>query len=278
MTDAFPLVSCLCLTYARPRYLREAIWCFLQQDWPNKELVVVNDHPEPVHLDQPYPGVHVYNLPQRCSSLGAKRNASVRAARGDYLCVWDDDDLSLPWRISESMRHLLPMPDRWIYNPGKGWFSVSNRNYSITENVYHCQVLMRRAAFDHAGGYSDMNTGEDADFERRIPADRRVRYRAGAHELFYVYRWGIDVHHISGLGFDKPGQPTKWEQIAHLTSGKPGGGVITPGFERDYWHDLATEAASKPGVSPEEARLLAERLKSYGQLSPGQPRAGGDQL
>lgn len=276
MTEAFPLVSCLCLTYARPAHLREAVWCFLQQDWPNKELVIINDHPEPLYLERLYPGVHLHNLPHRLSSLGAKRNYSAEIAQGDYLLTWDDDDLVLPWRISLSMHHMLAAPDKWLFRPTRGWVSSNNRDYAIREYGSHNQTAYRRAAFDHAGGYSDMNSGQDADFDSRIPKDRWIRYQAPVHELCYVYRWAIDVHHISGLGFDKPGKPTAWDRIAQLTAGKPGGGTITPGFDRDYWQDLAKAAASIPGVDPEEAHLLAERLKPYNRLGPDGSPAGGE--
>ncbi|HWI63125.1 MAG TPA: glycosyltransferase family A protein [Symbiobacteriaceae bacterium] len=275
MPDAFPLVSCLCLTYARPAHLREAIWCFLQQDWPNKELVIVNDHPEPLYLDRSYPGVRLYNLPHRFASLGAKRNFSLKVARGDYLLTWDDDDLVLPWRISLTMRHLLAAPGKWVFRPTRAWVSHSNRDYEVKRYESHPSTAYLRAAFDAAGGYTEMNTGEDADLDARIPPDRWIHYPAPVHELYYVYRWAIPVHHISGLGFDRPGNPTAWERIAQLTAGRPGGGIITPGFDRNYWQDLAVAAPTVPGVDPEEARLLAVQLKPYTRLGPDGFPAGG---
>ncbi|HWI60939.1 MAG TPA: glycosyltransferase [Symbiobacteriaceae bacterium] len=276
MAEADPLVSCLCLTYARPEQLREAIWCFLQQDWPNKELVVLNDHPEPLHLDRQYPGVRLYNLPERFPNLGAKRNFSVSVARGDYLFPWDDDDLYLPWRISESMGHLLAAPDKWAFKPTAAWMSTYNRDYTLARNAFHSQLAMRRAAFDHAGGYPEMNSGQDIDFESRIPADRWIHHPAPVQEMCYVYRWADGCTHISGFGVDQPGKPTSWERIAAMHRNKPGG-VISPGFRRDYWRDLATAATSAPGVDPAGARLLAERLKPYHRLSPA-PMSGGEPL
>jgi glycosyltransferase involved in cell wall biosynthesis len=262
-----PLVSCLCLTYARPELLRESIWCFLQQDWPNKELVILNDHPDPLYLDQFYPGVHLYNLPQRFPNLGAKRNFSIQAARGDYLFLWDDDDLFLPWRIRDSMHHLLAKPDRWAFKPMSAWMSTHNRDYTVVQNLFHNQIAMRRAAFDTAGGYGAMNSGEDSDFESRIPRDHWIHHPARMHELMYVYRWGNSVSHISGMGMDVPGQPTAWERVAEFNRDRKGG-VITPGFDRDYWQDIADAAASAPGVAQEEARLLAERLRPSHGLGP----------
>jgi hypothetical protein len=240
-------------------------------------MVIVNDHPEPLYLDRLYPGVHLYNMPHRFLNLGAKRNFSFRTAKGDYLFAWDDDDLSLPWRISLTMRHLLAAPDKWVFRPVRAWTSVHNRDYEVREYGSHNQTCYRRAAFDHARGYTEMNTGEDRDFDTRIPGDRWIWFQNAVNELFYVYRWGMDVHHISGLGFDQPGRPTSWEQIAQLTAGKPGGGVITPGFDRDYWQDLVRAAAANKHIPPGEALRLAERLKPYNRLGPDCSPDGGKQ-
>jgi glycosyltransferase involved in cell wall biosynthesis len=267
VAQAAPLASCLCLTYARPDVLRESIWCFLQQAYPNKELIVINDHPEPLYLDRFYPGVHLYNVPNRFGSLGEKRNYSVTAARGEYLFPWDDDDLFLPWRLQDSMSHLLAAPHKWMFKPMSAWMSTNNRDYAIVQNPFHNQVAMRRCAFDHAGGYRMINSGEDIDFESRISPDRWFHYPARLDELIYVYRWGNNVTHISGMGVDTPGTPTAWDRVAENNREKKGG-VISPGFDRPYWQDLATAAASAPGVSPAAARSLAERLEPYQGLGP----------
>lgn len=268
MSSTFPLVSCLCLTYARPEYLREAIWCFLQQDWPNKELIVLNDHPEPLELDQVYPGVRIVNVPDRFPNLGAKRNYSVQLAKGDFLCLWDDDDLFLPWRLSTSVEQLLARPDAWAFKPAGAWVSCHNRDYGIGHNIFHNQIAMPRETVGRVGGYSEMNSGEDIAFESHIPHDRWLHYPARPHELVYVYRWGNNVFHISGMGMDRPGEPTAWERVGEYTREKKGGGLIRPGFDQDYWQDLAEAAAGLPDVSPEEAALLAERLRPYHQLEP----------
>ncbi|WP_159462607.1 glycosyltransferase [Caballeronia glebae] len=37
-----PLISCIMPTYGRPAYVDEAVAMFLAQDYPNKELIIVN--------------------------------------------------------------------------------------------------------------------------------------------------------------------------------------------------------------------------------------------
>ena len=66
-------ISCLCCTYGRPpdrQYLlEEALQSFIQQSYPDKELIIVNDCPEQELVFQ-HPDVVVVNLPRRCRTLG----------------------------------------------------------------------------------------------------------------------------------------------------------------------------------------------------------------
>lgn len=98
-------------TYGRSKYVPEAIWCFLEQDYPKKELIVLNDCTQQVYEGE-LPDVRFVNVPSRFATLGEKRNAAIELAQGDVILVWDDDDLYLPWRLSlswaEMCRHQTP--------------------------------------------------------------------------------------------------------------------------------------------------------------------------
>ncbi|RYD67789.1 MAG: glycosyltransferase family 2 protein, partial [Verrucomicrobiaceae bacterium] len=102
----FPLISCVMPTYGRPDYVNEAIRMFLDQDYPNKELVILNDCVgQNFTCDlPPEAGVRVINHPERFPSLGDKRNACIGLAQGEFIAIWDDDDVYLPWRLSHSFR------------------------------------------------------------------------------------------------------------------------------------------------------------------------------
>lgn len=262
-----PPVSCLCPTYARPQLLRETIWSFLQQDYPNKELVIVNDHPEPIVLDRDYPGVVIYNLPQRFSCLGEKRNYVVQVASSDLLLNWDDDDLYLPWRISQMVQRFLAFPQRSFIKPTQAWRSTHNRDYHIGGSPFHGQAAMLRSLFDQLGGYAAMNAGQDLEFEGRVPAHLKLLYRVAPSDLIYLYRWGMGVAHISQFGIDTAGKPSSWDQMEkHSTQSVIG--VITPGFDRDYWQDLLSDAARNPAVNANQLARLTKRLEPYRALGP----------
>jgi glycosyltransferase involved in cell wall biosynthesis len=98
------MVSCILLTThpKRAHFLPDALRSYRQQDYPIKELVVVNDG---IPLSSNCPDITVINLPDRGArwTIGEKRNVGVRYAKGDFLATWDDDDISLPHRLSSQV-------------------------------------------------------------------------------------------------------------------------------------------------------------------------------
>jgi glycosyltransferase involved in cell wall biosynthesis len=102
-----PLVSCVMPTADRRRFVPQAIRYFQAQDYPNRELVIVDDGKESVaDLIPADPSIRYLRLTGK-RSLGAKRNECVEAARGDLIMHWDDDDWMAAHRISYQLEALL---------------------------------------------------------------------------------------------------------------------------------------------------------------------------
>lgn len=106
-----PKVSCLVVTADRGALLRRSVRCYLDQSWPNKELVVVDDGEEDLtELLQMVPGeelnyVKLEKNPE--NTLGKLRNISLEEASGDFLAQWDDDDWYHPERLAVQARNLM---------------------------------------------------------------------------------------------------------------------------------------------------------------------------
>jgi hypothetical protein len=126
---------------------------------------------------------------------------------------------------------------------------------------------MRRAGFDAVGGYAELSVGEDFDFEARSPPDRWLYLPSRTSDLFYIYRWGNNVNHISALDADRLGQQGAWE-IQEAQHRALTGGLVVPGFDRDYWADLIAAAARLPDLNKEEHARLVARLQPYHALGP----------
>jgi glycosyltransferase involved in cell wall biosynthesis len=93
-------------------YLREAIDSILAQEYPDIEIVVVNDG----STDQTEAmigqfGSRVRSVYQENRGLGAGRNTGIRMATGDYFAFLDHDDLWTPSKISLQMEAMKAAPD-----------------------------------------------------------------------------------------------------------------------------------------------------------------------
>ena len=98
--SAPPLVSCVMPTFDRPAFVPQAVRYFLRQDYPAKELIIVDDGPEPVSDVLPADPRIVYHRLEARTVLGAKRNLACDLARGPIIVHWDDDDWASPQRVS----------------------------------------------------------------------------------------------------------------------------------------------------------------------------------
>lgn len=224
------LVSCLCPTYNRApasqHLVEEAIASFLRQDYPAKELIVLNDTPGQV-LRFEHPQVRIVNTVFRCSTLGEKRNLLASLAAGPLLCPWDDDDISLPWRLSRSVA-LLGEAD--YYNPHCYWFlDGQGLHHDHGMGYAYNASICRKTTWDELGGTPSINTGEDAAMDARLRT-RTVAQRPPLPlaDWFYIYRWGVSPTHLSGV----PDQ-TFYEAIGARPVAR-GEFVLKPRWRKDY--------------------------------------------
>jgi glycosyltransferase involved in cell wall biosynthesis len=102
---AQPLVSCLMVSRGNLFPAKIAVTCFLEQTYPNRELVIVSAQPNSP-LEQHVAGLNnpaIRFVQSPPVALGELRNRSVEAANGRLLCTWDDDDLYAPNRIERQL-------------------------------------------------------------------------------------------------------------------------------------------------------------------------------
>ncbi|GAA4697022.1 glycosyltransferase [Phytohabitans rumicis] len=214
MTD--PLVSCVMPTRDRPRFVAQAVAYFLRQDYPHRELVIVDDGESPVLAHVPDdPRVRYVRLDRR-HRLGAKRNLACRHSRGELIANWDDDDWMADDRLSRQVRaltdsgadacglrellYLRPLAgDAWRYRPmptDPPWLAGAT-------------LLYRRAAWQ-AHPYPEVDVGEDATFVRGL----------GRLHALPDPRWYVALLHPGNSGpkalGDRRWQPTDLAEVLGL--------------------------------------------------------------
>jgi len=177
-------------TADRARFVAGSIRMFLAQDYPDKELVIVDDGSS--RLDDVIPresGIRYIRL--RCkTTLGIKRNIACDEAHGDMILHWDDDDWYARWRIGYQAQQLasgdadicgLERPlfldaDNllaWEYRYGGAlpWLCGATLGYT--------------KAFWNNHRFSDTNVGEDTRF---VQSAYKARIKALTDERFFVGR------------------------------------------------------------------------------------------
>ena len=163
---SLPLVSCVMPTYGRPDYVAESIAMFLAQDYPAKELIVLNDCPGQV-IKCDFPGIRIINADTRWANLGKKRNCAVEMAQGQYIAVWDDDDVYLPWRLSYCVRRMMET-ETPFYCPAEFWAywgeEALHDNQAVEGWICHPAVMFTKELWLAVGGYPQQTMGEDAVF------------------------------------------------------------------------------------------------------------------
>lgn len=209
----FPLVSCIMPTFGRPKLVPESVAMFLEQDYPHKELIILNDCPGQTYVSD-LPGVRVINANERYQSLGTKRNEAIKLAKGPLIAVWDDDDVYLPWRLSytvEQMR-ILQTPH---YRPYEFWAYWGKdellTNRSLPEWVSHGLAMFQKSLWEAVEGYPEITLGEDSAFFRRIETASQVElstYEISVEDRFFILRGSSPYAHTSIGGGHAPPETT----------------------------------------------------------------------
>ena len=176
--SGLPLISCIMPTYNRRPFLPLALQGFLAQDYPNKELLVLDDGPDPVaDLAEGLPRVQYFRLPAR-TSIGGKRNLACARAAGTILAHWDDDDWYAPERLRYQAGPLLrgEADVTGLENAcmlelpvGAFWTTVPRLHERMFVGDVHGGTLMyRRAVREQGAHYPEANLAEDAAFLHQV--------------------------------------------------------------------------------------------------------------
>lgn len=229
----------MCLTYGRPqRILEEAVQSFLLQDYPGeKELLILNDFADhSICFD--HPQVTIVNVDTRFSSLGEKRNRAVDLCHHDLIAVWDDDDISLPRRLSFSISHYDET--RRFFKASHSWVLSNGVLRGPSANRFHGAGLWHRSLFQQAGGYPPMDSGEDAALEdafRQI-IGAPMNFPIQPEDIYFIYRWGgTGSYHLSGYGRGRVGHDSVQQYVVRKVEQgaiRTGQIALEPHWNEDY--------------------------------------------
>jgi glycosyltransferase involved in cell wall biosynthesis len=195
-----PLVSCIMPTRDRRPFVELALRHFLTQDYPNKELVVVDDGGDAISdLFEGLPGIHLVRLTVK-ASIGAKRNLACEHAQGEVIVHWDDDDWYSSTRLREQVAPILRREADMTGLHNNYLLEVSSGDFWTCEDWLHRRMFVgdvhggtlafRRSLLDTGVRYPDIDLAEDALFIRRAQAAGRRLARIPNPGIFVYVRHG----------------------------------------------------------------------------------------
>jgi glycosyltransferase involved in cell wall biosynthesis/2-polyprenyl-3-methyl-5-hydroxy-6-metoxy-1,4-benzoquinol methylase len=246
-------VSCIMPTANRRRFVPRAIRCFLAQDYPNKELVILDDGAESVADLIPDDPQIRYTRLTGTRTLGRKRNECVEASRSDLIMHWDDDDWHAPHRIRVQVEALLAANaevcsvTQMLYcdlETGEPWLYHyrGKRSWLAGGTLLYTRDFWRRGPFPDIQVASDTRFIFDHSLERATIMSDYQFYVAMIHPTntsrkatrgTYWSRWPGDLRAIMGSDLDAYLLPAaapekKPVYVSQMAAPRPAARSLTP--------------------------------------------------
>lgn len=230
-----PKVSCYCPTYGKSKLLEEAIYSFLNQDYDGeKELVILNDLVDQTLIFD-HPQVKIINSKQRIYPLGKKFNECLSYCSGEYIFVWDDDDIYFPWKISFSINNINK---DGIFHTNQGFFEETNKNLSISKNLFHSNLCMHKNIWEKNNYIeSDLIALDVFLFNKINYLYKNISKIISDEDIFYIYRWAsTSNYHGSFFKENVSLNVAKYVDQKILNKTEPVGNIVlNPQWKNDYF-------------------------------------------
>jgi len=157
-------------TANRQRFINFSIENFLHQDYPNAELIIVDDGVKScIHLIPDNPKIF-YEYTAPLGTIGIKRNIACKKANGEIIMHWDDDDWYAPDWISRQVAN-LNASDADITGLNKVTFHrYSSDRFLVYEDEdedhpWLCGATMAyKKSLWQQYQFANLQVGEDTDF------------------------------------------------------------------------------------------------------------------
>ncbi|MBI3874468.1 MAG: glycosyltransferase family 2 protein [Verrucomicrobia bacterium] len=212
---ASPGVSVIIPAYNYARFLPEAVESALRQDYPNFEVIVVNDGStdETPQILAGY-GERIRAIHQANAGLPAARNTGIRAARFPFVAFLDADDVWLPGMLRSGMETFARLSDDFAIvacddaimdaggapRPARRFDSEWAREITIHDILLQTRfspsaVIAKKAALEECGGFDPaLRSSEDRDMWVRMAARRRVFRTADVHVRIRKHGANMSAH------------------------------------------------------------------------------------
>lgn len=222
---AEPAVSVIVPTFNRVDFLREALTSVEAQTWRNFELIVVDDGSSDATpaLREAFPEARWFRRESN-GGVSSARNLGIDAARGQFICFLDSDDLWTEDKLQKQMRWMEAHPESQVCYTDEIWIrrgvrvNPMNKHQKFSGDIFErslelciispSSVLMRAALFGAVGRFDEaLEVCEDYDLWLRIAArypvdfidDKLIVKRGGHADQLSRKHWGMDRWRVRAI-------------------------------------------------------------------------------
>lgn len=174
-----PLVTVVVAVHNGEKFLRESLDSLYAQDYPNVEVVFIDDGSTDGSADiaRSYEGLRYVH--KENGGLAAARNTGLEHATGELLAYLDDDDVLIPNKLSLQVAHLLDHPEigcvlgrqEIMLEPGvepPEWLT-RDAIYGDLDGIPLVSAMIRTAELRRVGGFDETyRFAEDRDLFVRL--------------------------------------------------------------------------------------------------------------
>ncbi len=191
----YPKISCVMATKDRRQFVEKSIRYFLDQTWPNKELLVIDDGSDSVcDLVNECGSEDVKYIRSGPSTIGAKRNIGCRKASGEFIAVWDDDEWQSPNRLAIQLFELAAKPDKWLCGIYRPIFGVLDTRKLYLWNgrspskawCSGSTIMFKKSLFEKVQ-YPSKSVGEDTQFITDVPQEWVLQIEFSGFNVSFVH-------------------------------------------------------------------------------------------
>jgi len=259
-----PLVSVILPTFNGNKTLYDAINSIIRQDYSNLELFIVDDYSEvdiKSIVDQfENKDIRIlYIRNDRNIGLAASINRGIKESMGKYVARMDDDDFSLPQRISKQVYFLETYPAVDVLGTGVAFYNqdlqfIRNHLFPLDhENIIkflsrgnplaHPTVMMRRSFLEQSGGYNQsLRRMEDLELWGRMSSQSKyanlpdilLRHRVRRAKTLSALKLGISIRMRNGRLLGTPFSSFVWTIIYVLIEVARHFGYRQRGFRQSF--------------------------------------------
>lgn len=292
--NATPLISVLLPVYNAEKYIKDSVNSILKQDYINFELIILNDGStdNSLAIINSVSDSRISVFSHANIGLAATLNKGIELAKGKYIARQDNDDISLPQRLSKQVEFLEKHPEVALVGT---WCEIINENgnpngkfhkhpinnialkfFLLFDNPFvHSSVMFRKDAIVSVGSYNtDTSFFEDYNLWSRVARLYKIanipeillKYRevaSGMSQTTNDYKTRVKNQSRQNISFYCNWPDEKSEHFINLSQGVID--KLTINTERDFYFkalsSMSKKFCLKENIKEEEIKDLVEIQK-----------------